>query len=118
VRISDEPAMGHHVLLNLYDCDESRLSDLAGFEGFADSLLPGCNAQVLNRLGHQFSGMGDGFTSLYLLTTSHFSVHSWPEYCSAAVDIFTCGAVDTDEIVKKIVMYFRSSRHSLSDVLR
>jgi S-adenosylmethionine decarboxylase proenzyme len=107
--------MGHHVLLNIYDADKDVLSNMAGFEKFADSLLPSCNAQILTRSGHQFDG---GFTTLYLLTTSHFSIHTWPEHRSAAVDVFTCGAVETDRIVAEVLAYFRASRHSLSDLLR
>jgi S-adenosylmethionine decarboxylase proenzyme len=107
--------MGHHVLLNIYDADKSTLSDMAVFEPFASRLLLASNAQVLSQTGHQFDG---GFTLLYLLTTSHFSIHTWPEYSSAAIDIFTCGAVETDRIVTELIAYFRCGRHSVSDVLR
>lgn len=115
MRISNGPDMGHHVLLNIYDSSVALLSDLAKFETFANSLLPGCNAQILKTSSHQFDG---GFTLLYLLTTSHFSIHTWPEHCCASIDIFTCGPVETDKIVEGIVSYFGTTRLSLQDVLR
>ena len=33
-----------------------------------------------------------GVTAVGLLAESHLSIHTWPEHCYAAVDIFTCGS--------------------------
>lgn len=38
---------------------------------------------------HQFSP--HGVTGVVLLAESHMSIHTWPEYNYAAVDVFTCG---------------------------
>ena len=109
--------MGHHVLLNLYECGEvERLENLEPFTVFISDVLSECRAEVISTSGHQFEPYG--FTYLALLTTSHFSIHTWPEHRSAAVDIFTCGDVNTDRIVAKLVLYFGSSHNAFRDVLR
>jgi S-adenosylmethionine decarboxylase len=109
--------MGHHVLLNLYDCGEvEKLEKLEPFVLFIRDVLSECRAEVVGISSHQFDPYG--FTYLALLTTSHFSIHTWPEHRSAAVDIFTCGDVNTDRIVAKLVLYFGSGRNSFRDVLR
>lgn len=117
MRTSNGADMGHHVLLNLYDCGEvERLENLEPFTVFISNVLSECRAEVINTSGHQFDPFG--FTYLALLTTSHFSIHTWPEHGSAAVDIFTCGDVNTDQIVARLILYFGSGRNSFRDVLR
>lgn len=112
--------MGHHVLLNLYECEDVEgLRDLATFCVFAADMLANARAEVVNTLVHQFEPVGEaGFTYLALLTTSHFSIHTWPEHRTAAVDIFTCGSVSTILIVDALIKYFDAAHHSVKDVLR
>ncbi len=109
--------MGHHVLLNLYECGEiGRLEDLESFKNYINVLLKSSRAEVVSSSGHQFDP--GGYTYLALLTTSHFSIHTWPELKSAAVDVFTCGDVDTRRIVNCLQDYFQSAFVSARDVLR
>lgn len=112
--------MGHHVLLNLYECEDlDGLRDLRTFELFAAGMLANAGAEVVNTVSHQFEPVGEaGFTYLALLTTSHFSIHTWPEHRAAAVDIFTCGAVSTIKIVDNLIDYFDAAHHGVKDVLR
>ncbi|MCP4042604.1 MAG: adenosylmethionine decarboxylase [Gammaproteobacteria bacterium] len=47
-------------------------------------------ATVLQAHFHPF-GEGKGITGVVLLAESHITVHTWPEYDYAAVDVFMCG---------------------------
>ncbi|MFK5058079.1 S-adenosylmethionine decarboxylase family protein, partial [Klebsiella pneumoniae] len=41
---------------------------------------------------------------------SHLSIHSWPEYEYAAIDVFTCGAdINLDAAIQKLGEYFKWS---------
>ena len=110
-------SMGKHVLLNLYECGNvSRLVNLHEYEPFITDLLIKCRAEIISTSSHQFNG---GFTHLALLTTSHCSIHTWPEWESAAIDVFTCSdLVDTSGIVDGLVQYFDSLRSEPTVVLR
>ncbi len=112
--------MGHHVLLNLYECEDLEgLRDFKTFRVFAERMLSIAGATIVNTLDYQFPPHGEaGFTYLALLTTSHFSIHTWPEHRSAAIDIFTCGNVSTIRIVDNLIMYFDAGHHTIKDVLR
>lgn len=46
-------------------------------------------ATVLDISSHKFEPQG--VTLVALLSESHFSIHTWPERGTAAVDLFTCG---------------------------
>lgn len=110
--------MGSHLILNLYRCEVSKLQDLNLFSHFAGEVLLRCNAQVVRSISHKFPGPGFGFTALYLLTTSHFSIHTWPENGSAAIDVFTCGDVSSEEICSEMAEYFGAGESGLASVTR
>lgn len=113
--------MGSHVLLNVYRCQEiDRLRSLDLFKAWAAPMLDRCGAEVVEISGYQFQPFGEaGYTYLALLTTSHFSIHTWPEYGSAAIDVFTCGdRVDTDRIIEELAVFFVPATQTLQSVLR
>ena len=47
------------------------------------------NATVINTSFHRFSPYG--VSGVVVIHESHLSIHTWPEYGFAAVDLFTCG---------------------------
>ena len=83
-------------------------------------MLARCGAEVVDVSGYQFQPFGEaGYTYLALLTTSHFSIHTWPEHGSAAIDVFTCGtSVDMDRIISELAEFFSPSSQTTKSVLR
>ena len=43
---------------------------------------------------HHFSPLG--VSGVVIIMESHLTIHTWPEYGYAAVDIFTCGVLDME----------------------
>ncbi len=48
-----------------------------------------CGAQILDSSKYVFPP--DGITMVLLLSESHASIHTYPEYNSCYIDLFTCG---------------------------
>ena len=108
--------LGNHLIAELWVRDP-HLIDNPGH--VRESLIAACHKggfSVIKIGTHQFSPCG--VTGMVLLSESHMSIHTWPEYQSAAVDIFTCGDVDTDNIVSSLIEFFSASRTTYQDVLR
>jgi S-adenosylmethionine decarboxylase len=82
-------AVGKHCILELYDCDSSRLDDEAFLRNAITTAAKRAGATLLNLITHRFEPQG--VTGLALLAESHISIHTWPESGYAAVDVFTCG---------------------------
>jgi S-adenosylmethionine decarboxylase len=82
-------AVGKHCILELYDCDSSRLDDEAFLRDAITTAARRAGATLLNLITHRFEPQG--VTGLALLAESHISIHTWPESGYAAVDVFTCG---------------------------
>ncbi len=83
-------ALGQHLLVELYGCDAGILDDL---EHVRQALLHAArlvSATVIEVVAHKFQPCG--VTVVVAIAESHLSVHTWPEYGYAAVDVFTCSA--------------------------
>lgn len=82
-------ALGTHLLAELRDCDRDRLDDLAYIREALLSAATEVGATILGDTFHQFSPQG--VTGIVAIAESHLSIHTWPEYGYAALDVFTCG---------------------------
>ena len=80
--------VGVHVIINLYDVDASLLKDMETGTILSDKITTLLQLHVLAKSGHQFQP--HGYTLLYLLSESHYSIHTYPEFRSCYVDIFCC----------------------------
>jgi S-adenosylmethionine decarboxylase len=92
------------------------LDDLAGIEAAFERAVEVCGATVLNRFSHKFQPQGA--TVVYALAESHISAHSFPENGSVAIDVYTCGNLNSGAAVDVLIDYFRPTKVSQIEVLR
>ena len=112
------PIVGRHVLLDLYEVHDERLTDAAALESLFVRLLDACGFHRLAVRSHQFPGAGAGATVIALLSESHATIHTYPEYAYAAVDVFSCGAADVDSFVAQLAEQLQSQRFTCREEAR
>ena len=78
-----------HCLLELYGCNYEKLNDESFLRCSLTNAAKLAKATVLNLISNKFEPQG--VTAIALLAESHLSIHTWPEACYSAVDVFTCG---------------------------
>ena len=91
-------ALGQHLLIELYGCDRDILDNL---EHVRRTLLHAAelvSASIIQVVAHKFQP--HGVTVVVAIAESHLSVHTWPEYGYAAVDVFTCSTEPLTEEVQ------------------
>jgi S-adenosylmethionine decarboxylase len=72
---------------------------------------------IISENFHEFSPQG--VTGVILLQESHFSVHTWPEFSYAALDLFTCGQdLEMTPTYTYLKNKFRAKRMSIFRVER
>jgi S-adenosylmethionine decarboxylase len=81
---------GQHWLVEFHDA--SGLADAGRVRSGLERAVAAAGATLIRLELHQFGG-GQGVAGMALLAESHISIHTWPEYAYAAIDIFMCGAV-------------------------
>lgn len=110
-------ALGKHILLELKDCNREALNDLDFLRGIMLTAANDCGATVLGESFHPFNPQG--VSGVVVIAESHISIHTWPEYGYAAVDIFTCGnSVQPEKAVTVLIEKLGSKNHSLIEIQR
>lgn len=82
-------ALGRQILVELYDCDESKINDVKHIESSLIEATKKSKATIVSHNFHKFNPYG--ISGVIVIAESHVTIHTWPEYNYAAVDIFTCG---------------------------
>jgi len=82
-------ALGCHIILELSQCNSEVLRSLSKVKGHMVEAARRAKAQVRKVAFHKFSPQG--ISGVVVIAESHLSIHTWPEFGYAAVDIYTCG---------------------------
>jgi S-adenosylmethionine decarboxylase len=98
--------LGTHILCELHDCDETILDNADVIEEIMLSAAEKCGSTILKQSFHKFSPQG--VSGILLIQESHLSIHTWPEFGYAAVDMFTCSPI-TEGNVKEIADFLKVS---------
>ena len=82
--------LGVHLLLELKECNPRLLNDVEYIRQALLQTAHDVGATVVGESFHRFNPQG--VTGILAIAESHISIHTWPEYCYAAADIFACGS--------------------------
>lgn len=98
-------AIGRHLVADFKLCDYVRLSDTQTVE---QSMLNAARVSGATIVDSKFRHFDPhGVSGFVIISESHFSIHTWPEYSYAAVDIFTCGdGIDFDIALESLKKAF------------
>jgi S-adenosylmethionine decarboxylase len=55
---------------------------------------------------------------VYALAESHISIHTFPEEGSCAIDVYTCGNMDSKKGMQVLIDYFNPLEVSMQEVKR
>ena len=88
-------SLGHQIIAEFYDCNRDSLNDVNFIRAAMVTAAEEAGATVVTETFHHFSP--HGVSGAVIIAESHLSIHTWPEYGYAAVDLFTCGDTVSSE---------------------
>ena len=110
-------ALGRHLLLELFDCDLDAINNVEAVKGALIEAAKRAQATIVDVVFHEFNPFG--VSGVVVIAESHLSIHTWPEYRYAAVDIFSCGDILQPEIAAHyLVEQFGAERTSVVEMQR
>ena len=94
--------LGTHLLLELWECSPEILKDLDKVRDAMVDAARAAKATVVEVAFHEFNPFG--ISGMVIIAESHLSIHTWPEYGYAAVDVFTCGDLIKPDIAAEYLI--------------
>ncbi len=81
--------LGKHILIEYYNCNPEILKDHELVEDLMNEAASIAGCTIVNSVFHKFNPYG--VSGAVIVQESHLTIHTWPEYNYAAVDVFICG---------------------------
>lgn len=77
-------------MVELYHCDSKVIGDVRQIEEIMVGAAKAAKAHIVDVVFHNFNP--NGVSGVVVIAESHLSIHTWPEYNFASIDIYTCGS--------------------------
>jgi len=81
--------LGTHIIIECSGCNPEILNNLEAVKRILTEAAIAAKAEVKERAFYRFAPQG--VSGVVVISESHLSIHTWPEYGYAALDIYTCG---------------------------
>lgn len=109
--------LGKHILVEFYDCDEEILNSVDKIELYMNEAAVAAKATIVQSVFHMFNPYG--VSGAVIIMESHITIHTWPEYGYAAVDLFTCGdTIDPWTAFEYLKKKLNSNKYETTEVAR
>lgn len=108
--------LGKHIILELNDCATDLLKDPKSIQSIMEATALAMGATIVTSNFHHFSPLG--VSGVVIIMESHLTIHTWPEYNYAAVDIFTCGILDFEKGIELLTKELDAKEVQMKDFER
>ncbi len=107
-------SVGSHLIVEFWEAEN--LNSVTLCKKALEKAVEACGAKLLKVNMHKFSPQG--VTGVAVLSESHISIHTWPEYSYAALDVFVCGKKDPYLALESLKRSFRPGKVLVTEIKR
>lgn len=93
--------LGQQLLADFKACDAARLNDIDFLVDHCIKAAEAMGATVVDVHSHRYEPIG--VSVVVILAESHLSLHTWPEYGLASVDIFVCNPANDPQCASALL---------------
>ena len=94
--------VGRHVYGNLYGCRNKNI--LRDPDGLKELIRRAAEAGNMTLLDIKAWKIGEGVSIVGIVLGSHITIHTWPEYDFATVDVYSCGEHTDPEAAFEVIV--------------
>ena len=108
--------VGVHLIANVYDVNVSFLEKMDANLPCLENIVNKLDLHVVSKTGFQFEP--GGYTYAFVLSESHFTIHTYPEYNSCYIDIFCCNKNFNSEDAIELLSNTFNTTHILYQTIK
>ena len=109
--------VGVHLIANVYDVNVSFLEKMDANLPCLENIVNKLDLHVVSKTGFQFEPVG--YTYAFVLSESHFTIHTYPEYNSCYIDIFCCNKdFNSEDAIELLSNTFNTTHISYQTIKR
>jgi S-adenosylmethionine decarboxylase len=109
--------IGHHYIAEASGCDPDVIGKVEVVERILVRAAEIAGVQVWSISFHRFNP--NGVSGVVVISESHLSLHTWPEFGYVALDIFTCGdTAKPEKAVQWALREFGANNVHITEVTR
>lgn len=109
--------IGHHYIVEASGCDPKVISSVEKVQQILVKAAEISGATVWSVSFSKFPP--SGVSGVVVISESHISTHTWPEYAYGALDFYTCGdSVDPEKGLFYAVEAFGASSSHITEITR
>lgn len=109
-------SLGMLYTVDIKNANSKLLDDINKLDILLEEIVKKYNLTILSTQKKKFNPIG--VTILKLLSESHISIHTWPEYNKCSIDLFTCGKFnwtynEKDNMIQYLMRFFDISENDI-----
>jgi len=105
-------SLGYHMLIDFYECDKNKISDIKKVEEILISTAKELNATIISSNFNNFYPYG--VSGVLIIAESHFTIHTWVDEKMCAIDLFVCDPkIDLKKGAKILKEKFEAKREDI-----
>ncbi len=109
--------IGHHYIVEASGCDPEIIGSVSKVQQILVQAAEIAGATVWAVSFNKFSPKG--VSGVVVISESHLSTHTWPEFGYGALDIYTCGEkVDPEKAISYAVEAFGAATSHMTEITR
>lgn len=108
-RIMSKIILGKQLILDFYGCDKQAVNSEDKIKTIIGEIAALARVTIVSEQYHSYEPYG--ITGIAIVSESHISLHTWPEYDYLGVDIFSCKEFDEKVIITFLERCLGSTRH-------
>ena len=109
--------IGHHYIAEASGCDPDIIGSVEKVQQILVKAAEIAGAHVWAVSFSRFPP--HGVSGVVVISESHISTHTWPEYCYGALDIYTCGnSGDPEKAIAYAVKAFGATSSHITEITR
>ena len=109
--------IGYQVLIDIYECDYNLMEDMEYIKAMMIDVARILKTNIRQIAFEKFQPYG--ISGVLIISESHITIHTWPEYNYVGIDIFTCSKkIDYHKTIEYLLKKLKTKKYEIKEFKR